>query len=204
MVKSIRRQLIEETSGPALPFLAFCIALNLTVGQITSALKLPIYLDSIGTILTAVLIGPWSAMIAGVFSNLLASAMGSPTMVFFAPVMIVIGGFTGVLAKRGWFKKWYLVILGGLFQGILAGAMSAPISAYLFGGVMMAGTDFLVLYFRSTGNSLLDSVIYQGLISDPMDKIISYLVIFFLTRNLPRRLVAKFRGSSNILNPEPQ
>lgn len=204
MVKSIRRQILEEISGPALPFLAFCIALNLTVGQITGALKLPIYLDSIGTVLIAVLIGPWSGIIAGVLSNLLASAMGSPSMVFFAPVMIVIGGFTGFIAKRGWFKKWYLVVLGSIFQGILAGAMSAPISAYLFGGVMMAGTDFLVLYFRSTGNSLLDSVIFQGLISDPADKIITYLVVFFLTRNLPRRLVARFRGSSNILNSDPQ
>lgn len=204
MVKSIRRQIIEETSGPALPFIAFCIALNLTVGQITGALKLPIYLDSIGTILTAVLIGPWLAMIAGIISNFLASAMGSPTMVFFAPVTIIIGAFTGFIAKRGWFKKWYLVVLGGIVQGILAGAMSAPISAYFFSGVTMAGTDFLVLYFRSTGNSLLDSVIFQGLISDPADKIITYLVVFFLTRNLPRRLVARFRGSSNILNPDPQ
>lgn len=204
MVKSIRRQILEETSGPALPFIAFCIALNLTVGQITSALKLPIYLDSIGTVLTAVLIGPWSGIISGLLSNLMASAFGSPTMIFFAPVMIVIGGFTGFIAKRGWFKKWYLVVLGGICQGILAGAMSAPISAYMFGGVMMAGTDFLVLYFRSTGNSLLDSVIFQGLISDPADKIISYLVVFFLTKNLPRRLVARFRGSSNILNPNPE
>lgn len=195
---SLRTRFIAETTGAALPFIAFCIALNLTVGQITAALKIPIYLDSIGTVLVAVLVGPLAAIMTGVFSNLLATAMGSPTMVFFAPVMIIIGLFTGYIANRGWFKKWYLVFLGGIVQGVLAAICSAPISAYLFGGVTLAGTDFLVLYFRSMGNDILNSVFYQGLASDPVDKVMTYLIVFVLLRNLPRRLVSKFSGASNI------
>lgn len=191
-------QFRKETSGAAIPFIAFCIALNITAGQITSALKIPIYLDSIGTVLTAVLVGPLAGAATGAFSNLLASAMGSPAMAFFAPVSIVIGLFTGFLARRGWFKRWYTVILGGALQGILAAVCSAPISAYLFSGVMMAGTDFLVLYFRSVGNTILESVFYQGLASDPVDKMITYLIAFILTRNLPRRLTNRFPGSGNI------
>src|SRR5512137_1238466 len=120
MALSIRRSIAEELTGPALPFVAFCIALNLTVGQITAALKIPLYLDSIGTILVAVLIGPWSAVICGSAANLLAAAFGNPSMMFFIPVVMVIGAFTGFLARKGWFRKWYLVVLGGLLQGILA------------------------------------------------------------------------------------
>lgn len=195
---SIQKKIAEEMTGAALPFVAFCIALNLTVGQITAALKIPIYLDSIGTIFVAVLVGPWSAVICGTAANLLAAAFGNPSMIFFIPVVVVIGAFTGFLARMGWFRKWYLVLAGGLIQGVLAGIVSAPISAYVFGGVMMAGTDFLVLYFRSTGIPLLDSVLYQGLISDPIDKVISYLIVFILTSNLPRRLVSRLRGASNL------
>jgi energy-coupling factor transport system substrate-specific component len=195
---SLREQFTKETSGAALPFIAFCITLNLVIGQITAALKIPIYLDSIGTVLIAVLVGPIAAVFTGVFSNLLASAMGSPTMLFFAPVSIVIGLFTGYVAKLGWFKKWYLVFLGGIIQGVVAAICSAPISAYLFGGVTMGGADFLVLYFRSLGNDLLNSVLYQGLASDPVDKVTSYLIVFVLLRNLPQRLVSKFSGASNV------
>jgi energy-coupling factor transport system substrate-specific component len=198
MPKSIRQKVAEEMTGAALPFVAFCIALNLTAGQITAALKIPLYLDSIGTILVAVLVGPWSAVICGSTANLLAAAFGNPSMIFFIPVVVVIGAFSGFLARRGWFRKWYLVVLGGILQGVLAAVVSAPISAYVFGGVMMAGTDFLVLYFRSVGNTLLNSVVYQGLTSDPADKLVSFLIVFFLTKNLPQRLLSRLRGAANV------
>jgi energy-coupling factor transport system substrate-specific component len=202
MALSFRQKIAEELTGPAIPFVAFCIALNLTVGQVTAALKIPLYLDSIGTILVAVLVGPWSAVLCGSAANLLAAAFGNPTMMFFIPVVAVIGAFTGIVAKLGWFRKWYLVCLGGILQGILAALVSAPISAYLFGGVMMAGTDFLVLYFRSVGNTLMDSVLYQGLASDPADKLVSYLIVFLLVKNLPLRLLARLHGSRNLRPPE--
>ena len=198
MVSSIRRRIADEMTGAAVPFVAFSIALNLSAGQITAALKIPLYLDSIGTILVAVLIGPWSAVICGSVANLLAAAFGNPTMMFFIPVVAVIGAFTGFLARAGWFRTWYLVVLGGIIQGVLAAIASAPISAYLFSGVMMAGTDFLVLYFRSMGKTILESVFYQGLSSDPADKLVSYLIVFFLTRNIPGRLLSRLRGSSNV------
>lgn len=198
MTKPIRRRIAEEMTGAALPFVAFCIALNLTAGQITAALKIPLYLDSIGTILVAVLVGPWSAVICGSAANLLAAAFGNPSMIFFIPVVVVIGAFSGFLATKGWFRKWYLVVIGGILQGVLAALVSAPISAYVFGGVMMAGTDFLVLYFRSVGNTLLNSVVYQGLASDPADKLVSFLIVFFLTKNLPQRLLSRLRGATNV------
>lgn len=198
MSLSFRQRISQEMTGPALPFIAFCIALNLTAGQITAALKIPLYLDSIGTILVAVLVGPWSAVLCGSVANILAAAVGNPSMMFFIPVVAAIGAFTGLLARLGWFRKWYLVCIGGILQGILAAIVSAPISAYLFSGVMMAGTDFLVLYFRSMGNTLLDSVIYQGLASDPADKLVSYVVVFLLVKNLPQRLLGRLHGAPNL------
>ena len=198
MMKTIRQQFQLEIAGAGLPFVAFCIALNLSAGQLASALKLPIYLDSLGTVLVAVLCGPWSAIVAGVFSNILASAFGNPVMLFFSPVMIVIGGFTGFIARRGWFRRWYLVPIGGILQGTLAAITSAPIAAYLFSGVMLAGTDVLVIYFRSVGNTILQSVFFQGLSSDPVDKTITYILVFLLCRNLPLRLLQRFRGGNNV------
>jgi energy-coupling factor transport system substrate-specific component len=202
MSLSIRQRITDEMSGAALPFVAFCIALNLTAGQITAGLKIPLYLDSIGTILTAVLVGPWSAVICGTIANILAAAAGSPPMVFFIPAVVVIGAFTGIFAKMGAFRKLYLVIGGGIVQGILAGLISAPVSAFFFSGVMGAGTDFLVLFFRSKGLSLFNSVLYAGLITDPFDKLVSYFIVFFLIKNLPQRLISRLRGASNLRGPD--
>lgn len=196
---TLRQRIASDLAGPALPLVAFSIALNLTVGQITTALKLPVYLDSLGTILAAVLCGPWAAMIAGAIANSLAAALGSPSMIFFIPVAMTIGAFTAACARFGWFKHWYLCVVGGILQGILAALVSAPISAYVFGGTMMAGTDALVIFFRAMGNNLLQSTFYQGLSSDPVDKVVSYLAMFFLLRNLPDRILSRFKGGHLVL-----
>jgi len=181
-----------------MPLIAFSVALNLSIGQITAALKVPIYLDSIGTVLTAVLCGPWAGIIAGCFSNIMAAAFGNPTMMFFIPPMIAIGAFTGLVARWGWFRNILLCGLGGISQGLIAAFLSAPISASLFAGTTMGGADFLVLYFRSKGYSIFESVLFQGLLMDPLDKLLTYLSIFFLVRNLPDRLLTKFPGSGNL------
>ncbi|MBK6793312.1 MAG: hypothetical protein IPG80_12440 [Anaerolineales bacterium] len=41
------------------------IAINVAVGQIVLVLKLPVFLDSIGTVLVAVLCGPWAGALTG-------------------------------------------------------------------------------------------------------------------------------------------
>ena len=188
----------EEFSGPMLPFIAFCVALNLTAGQITATLKIPVYLDSLGTVLLAVLSGPFSAIVAGSFANILAAAFGNPPMIFFIPVVVIIGGYTGLVAKLGWFRRSYLAVTGGILLGIPSAAVSALISAFVFGGVTMGGSDFLVLFFRSQGYSLYESTLYQGLIMDPIDKVITFVVVFMLLRNLPQRFLRRFPGASNV------
>ena len=193
----------DEFSGPMLPFIAFCVALNLTVGQITAALKLPVYLDSLGTVLLAVLSGPVSAIVAGSFANLLASAFGNPPMMFFIPVIVLIGGITGIIAKLGWFRRWYLVVLGGILLGIPTAGLSSLISAYVFGGVTMGAADFIVLFFRSQGFTLHESTLLQAFIMDPADKVMTFLIVFALTRNLPSRLLARFPGVRNIQSSQP-
>jgi len=204
VLRALQHRISKELSGVGIPFLAFAIALNLSIGQLANTLKVPLYLDSIGTVMIAVLCGPWSAVTAGTFSNLLAAAFGTPQMAFFVPVVVAIGAFTAFLARRGWFRRWYLVLVGGLLQGVVAALISAPISAYVFGGVTMGGTDFLVLYFRSVGNTLIQSVLMQGVISDPLDKMATYLIVFLLLRSLPRRLMNRFSGAPHLVTPESQ
>jgi len=188
----------DQFSGPAIPLMAFGAAINLVAGQATAALKIPIYLDSIGTILVAVLVGPWAAMVSGSLANLLAAAFGNPSMAFFIPVVLLIAVFTALVARWGWFRRWPLVIFGGILQGIMAAAASAPIAAFVFGGTMLAGTDFLVILYRSLGNDILQSTLLQGLTSDPLDKAIEYLVVFAILRRLPDRIVFKFPGGAHL------
>ena len=199
-MKTLREQFKRELSGPSLPLVAFCVALNLLAGQITGLLKIPVYLDSIGTVLAAVLAGPFAAVVCGCLSNIMAATLGNPTMMFFIPPMVSIGLFAGLIARLGWFRKLSLCFVGGILQGILAAALSAPISAQLFSGTTMGGADFLVIFFRSRGFSIFESTLLQGLLMDPIDKVLTFILVYFLTRNLPERLVTRFPGASYIRN----
>jgi energy-coupling factor transport system substrate-specific component len=175
------------------------VAVNLGMGQITALLKIPLYLDSLGTVVVAVLGGIFPAIITGILANLLASAVFSPAMMFFIPVMIVIAVMAGIFAKRRFFVVWWKALGAGILVGLIAAVVSAPISAYLFGGITLAGTDFLVLYFRATGRELMQSVLYQGLASDPVDKSITFLLAFAVFRNMPRSLLLRFPGYKNLI-----
>ena len=50
---------------------AFAICINLVGGQIALFLKLPIYLDSIGTVFVAAVLGPFYGMMPNLLSGLL-------------------------------------------------------------------------------------------------------------------------------------
>ena len=84
------------------------------------------------------------------------------------------------------------IVVGGAICGVVSALISAPIAAYFFGGVTGSGTDFLVAAFQKAGSDLSSAVLQQGLISDPIDKTITYIVVFTLLRALSRRFTARF------------
>ena len=181
------------------------IAINIAVGQITYTLKVPLYLDAIGTILVGVLAGPWAGALTGLLTNFVWGLTGlNVTYAPFAAVAAVIGMMAGLLAEAGWFRVWWKAILGGLITGLIAAVISAPIAAYVWGGVTGAGTDVIVAIFRAMGFGILPSSFAQGVSSDPLDKMISFFVVFLIVKALPLRFLARFPRAENVLPPAAQ
>jgi energy-coupling factor transport system substrate-specific component len=90
-------------------------------------------------------------------------------------------------------------ISAGLATGIVAAVVSAPISAVVYGGVTGSGTDAIVAAFRSGGDSLYQSTLKQGLLSDPIDKMITTFVVFFIVGSLSRRFIARFPNGERLV-----
>ena len=86
---------------------------------------------------------------------------------------------------RGENARLFPVWVGGLTTGLVAAAISAPIAAGVFGGVTGGGTDALVALFRTLGLDVFQSAFAQGLTSDPLDKTISYTIVFLILGALP-------------------
>jgi hypothetical protein len=357
----------RDFTTATLVLMAVAIAINVAVGSLTFALRLPIYLDSIGTVLVGVLAGPWAGALTGLLSNAIWSILpipggAGPNAAFFAPVAAVIGLMAGFWGSQGVFRlrtddarvggflalatgiaatlvamlvvqntvglsftfedtdtqmqfvltslalvaigvvvgwisgrtifrlegrpeaaRRYLVIaaalaagallfaifrlvfgptgyfsgmdglddagapdgfpnltslaladplglivglvvalgvaalvyrwaatgdnarlfpvwVGGLTTGIVAAAISAPIAAGVFGGVTGGGTDALVALFRTLGLNVFQSAFAQGLTSDPLDKTISYTIVYVILGALPLTMRTMYsRGESTVV-----
>src|SRR5690348_4366063 len=98
----------SQFSTRTIVLMPFAIAMNIVLGQtVATALKLPVYLDSIGTILVGVLAGPFAGAATGLLSNLAwtfllaGTPFGSPFAWPFAIVAAEIGLLAGVFGYAG-------------------------------------------------------------------------------------------------------
>jgi energy-coupling factor transport system substrate-specific component len=186
----------KEFTTFSIVLIAVAIAINIGGGQIPRMLGLPLYLDSIGTVLVGVLVGPWAGALTGFLSNVIWTLTGLfPQAIAWAGVAAIIGALAGVFGRSGWMKQWWKAALAGLITGVVAAVLSAPIAAYVFGGVTgSAGTDAVVAAFRASGLDALFSNVAQGTMSDPLDKMITFLVVWAVMLALPLRLKSRFSG----------
>ncbi|HLD94203.1 MAG TPA: hypothetical protein VI703_08405 [Anaerolineales bacterium] len=184
----------KEFSTFNIALMAVAIAINIAVGTLVLGLKVPLYLDSIGTVLVGVLVGPWAGAATGFLANIIWAFLGNPAYAPFAGVAAIIGALAAAFARAGWVKEWWKAAVAGLVTGLVAAFISAPIAAYVFGGTLGAGTDAIVAMFRAAGLDALGANIAQGITSDPIDKMISFLVVWAVLQALPARFQARFSG----------
>lgn len=177
-----------------LALMPLAIVINIVLGQLVqNVLRLPFYLDSIGTVLVGALAGPLAGALTGLLSNIIWQIL-FPTsgIIWFAPVAFVIGLIAGLASRAGWLRRWYQAALVGVATGIIAAAISAPIATYVFGGVTGAGTDVLVAVFRTFTDSIITANFLQGAVSDPLDKLVTFLIVWLIIQGLSRRLLTRF------------
>ncbi len=183
----------KEFTTLSITLIAVGIALNLALGTVVLRLGLPLYLDSIGTVLVGALVGPWAGAATGFLSNLVWTLTGLYPQAFaWAGVAAIIGVLAGVFARSGWLNSIGKAALAGLITGVVSAVLSAPIATYVFGGVVGAGTDALVAAFRAAGLDALMSNVAQGTFSDPLDKLVSFVIVWSLLLALPAREKARF------------
>jgi energy-coupling factor transport system substrate-specific component len=91
------------------------------------------------------------------------------------------------------------MLAGGAFTGVVAAFIAAPIAASLFGGVTGSGADFVIAAFRQAGASLQQAVLGQSLVSDPVDKVIAYFVVYLILGAMATRTKARFPQGEYLL-----
>lgn len=184
-----------KLTSTQISLMGMLIAFNVAVGGFVHIIKLPIFLDAIGTILAAVILGTRPAIIVGVLSFVVAAALINPVYMWFTPTQAVIAIAVSLMASQlRVFSSLGRVVPAGITLGIITGIFSAPIIVYAFGGVAGSGRDLITAALIGTGQQIYKAVLLSGAASEPVDKLLQMLAAFFILRSLPNRVLKPFQN----------
>jgi energy-coupling factor transport system substrate-specific component len=181
----VRRFTIDQIG-----LIAFCAALNAGLGFLVQLLKLPIYLDLVGTIFASVLAGPLIAATTAVLGIILLGFLTVPTAFAYVGTAIIIAFAASWFSRFGYGRRLVPTIGFGLVLGLISALVSAPVTVFLFGGVSLVGADAVTAFFRALGETIYTSVILGGLATDPVDKLFVSLIVYSVVRSLPIRVLS--------------
>lgn len=176
------------------------IVLNMAIGTVVHTLKLPVYLDAVGTIIVTLLAGMPAGVVTGVSSFLLGGLLTNPVLPWFSGTQAAIAVYCGVLAARGGFATYARTAMTGVGLGVVAGVVSAPVIVYLFGGITGSGASLVVAFLLASGRSLVQSVLLSGVAAEPVDKLLQCLLAIWLLRGLPKSILKEFGDGYLIRN----
>lgn len=159
-----------------LTLLAMCIAINFVTSWLSVIFKLPIYLDTIGTIMAGFAFGPTYGLVTGVITAFV-NTIGDPIALYFMPNQMLVGyiaGYAKFLKEKNSYKKLYQALV----VSVPAAIVSSLIATYIFGTVTTAGSSYIVQFLRAALN-LSDYliVLIVQLATDYVDKLIIILLV---------------------------
>jgi energy-coupling factor transport system substrate-specific component len=167
---------------------AACIALNLSLGKVANLLQLPLYLDSIGTVLSAALVPPIFSVSVGALSSLANGVLIQPAYFFFIGTQISIAVVAILAFRRGWFATLPRALATGFLIALVAAAVSAPVVVIAFGGVTAPGVTAINAILLAAGKGLWTSVLTGAFFIESLDKMVSGGLVWLILQRLPERL----------------
>jgi HD-GYP domain-containing protein (c-di-GMP phosphodiesterase class II) len=126
----------KRISSRYLHTLAFCVACvvgNVVGADLASALRLPVYLDSLGTILASIVGGYVPGIAIGYATNLIYS-IANPNSMYYGIVNVVIAILVAYLARRGWFNKLSRTLAAIVVLSLASGAIGFALTYCLSDG----------------------------------------------------------------------
>ncbi|MEQ6355309.1 ECF transporter S component [Lysinibacillus sp. M3] len=186
----MKRSFKDDFNMMSMLLIPIGVAVNIVGFQIANVLRLPIFLDTIGTILIGVVAGPWVALLAGLITNLI-NGIFNPTYFPYVITSVAIGLGVGYLSKGGMFKNIPKTIISGIVITFIAVIVSAPITVLVFGGATGSTGSLLTATFLASGQKIWSAVFASSFIFEIADKVVSALIVYFIVRKMSDRYLSK-------------
>lgn len=175
------------------------IGINYIGKLFAEALKLPLWLDNIGTILAAALAGPIVGGLCGLIKSIVFGLTANPIALLYGFTGLGIGITAGLLIHKGWFKSISKATLLGLVVGLVAVIISTPLNVLIWGGQTgNVWADAAFAYLIANNTHIFIASFVGELLTDIPDKIIIVLIAYAIYKSLPKRIVGLYSNDEEI------
>lgn len=174
------------------------VGINFVGKEVANLLNLPMWLDSIGTILAAVVAGPWIGAISGAVNNVFFGlTMDGGISIIYGLTSIAIAIVAGMLAYTGWFRSFPKAIVAGLLIALTSAVVSTPLNVGLYGGQTgKAWGDAIFAGMMASHLGIWLSAFVDEFVMDLIDKVVVSIIVFLVVLGLPKRFMQSFHSST--------
>ena len=174
---------VSEKRHPLLTCLVLCIAgiaLNLLLSLLAKALHLPLYLDTVGTVLIAAAGGYLPGMLTGFLTNVLLWIINGDSMtVFYSVISVLIAALAAFLARKGWYRTFGKSLCSAPLLALIGGGLGSLLTFALykidFGEELSAE---LAHFFYNNGlQSVFLAQLLGDILIDVVDKLFVVLIV---------------------------
>ncbi|MCX2456024.1 hypothetical protein [Lacticaseibacillus nasuensis] len=169
------------------------VAINYVGGNLAIMLKLPLFLDVIGTCFASLVGGPWIGAFTGILTNTMIG-ITQPMAFMSIHVQIVIALTVAGLVHFGMLSKIWKFALACLILVIFTLCASLPTQIFLLGGVTGSMTDIVTAAVVRAGLPMWAGVAATQFVSNIFDKSASLIIAFLIARSMSPRFLSKLKN----------
>lgn len=180
-------------------FVLLCVFINFFGKLISDALHLPLWLDTVGTVFGACVLGPVCGAMIGATSNIMYSFFWSDA-VYYIITNIVVGVMVGVFYKKGFFKDTFGVLSTSYIVALSAMLASVPVNFLISdGNVGNIWGDGMINLLKSLGMKKIPRCIIGEYYVEFLDKTVSVLIFYILQKIRNKEFSKAFKNRKKLL-----
>ena len=173
------------------------VGINLIGGTLCSALKLPLFLDMIGTIVIACLSGPWVSALCGLLTNVFLALVANPVYLPYSIVSVLCGLITGYMVKAGLFKRIWGTVLIWIACTLTNTVSASLITIFVYGGATgVTGSSVFTATLIAATKDIMMSVFSSSFIENLIDKGIAFFIAYIIVQKIPKRFLSQYAADT--------
>ena len=171
----------------SVPLILGALGLNFAGHTIAVTLGLPLFLDSIGTVLAGVVAGPWVGGSVGLISNLVSSNTVDPIAAPYSIVSFAVGFTAGLARYLNWQKRASGWVALWLITFAIAAVVSTPLNFFISGGKSgVALGDSIYAALNGLHVPRIVAALLGEAAIDLPDKLLTVVAALLIAQGLPR------------------